>query len=114
MKHREDISETEALRLELEQTRQHLADTVQELTRQLNVPRRLKEGAAERGQRLKVNAGQAGERIKLNAGYAGLRVKDTASQVPALTKQHPRTTAAVGGAVLLGATAAAWLVSRQK
>ncbi|MET7277355.1 DUF3618 domain-containing protein [Kribbella sp. NPDC005582] len=125
MKHRDDISETEALRLELEQTRQHLADTVQELTRQLNVPRRLKEGAAETGQRLKANAGVAGERMKLNAGlagervkanaeYAGLRVKDTASQVPALTKQHPRTTAAVGGAVLLGATAAAWLVSRHK
>jgi len=103
MKHREDISETEALRLELEQTRRHLSDTVQELTRQLNVPRRLKEGAAERGQR-----------VKANAEYAGLRVKDTASQVPALTKQHPRTTAAVGGAVLLGATAAAWLASRHK
>ncbi|MFB6722167.1 DUF3618 domain-containing protein [Kribbella sp. NPDC056345] len=114
MKHRDDISETEALRLELEQTRQHLADTVQELTHQLNVPRRLKESAAEAGSRVKANAGIAGERIRTNAGYAGLRVKDTATQVPALTKQHPKTTAAVGGAVLLGAGAAAWLATRSK
>ncbi|WP_405061772.1 DUF3618 domain-containing protein [Kribbella sp. NBC_01505] len=103
MKHRDDISETEALRLDLEQTRQHLADTVQELTHQLNVPRRLKESAAE-----------AGSRVKANAGMASLRVKDTAGQVPALTKQHPKATAAVGGALVLGAGAAAWLVTRHK
>jgi hypothetical protein len=41
----EHLSEAEALRADLEMTRQHLADTVQELTRQLNVPRRIKEPA---------------------------------------------------------------------
>ncbi|TDD47007.1 DUF3618 domain-containing protein [Kribbella antibiotica] len=103
MKHREDLTETEALRLELEQTRQHLSETVQALTHQLNVPKRLKESATE-----------AGLRMKDSAGMAGLRVKDTATQVPAMTKQHPKATAAVGGAVLLGAGAAAWLATRHK
>jgi hypothetical protein len=86
--HREPMSETEALRIDLEQTRQHLADTVQELTRQLNVPARLKE-----------SAGQAGRRMK---------------EVPAMSKQHPKATAAVGGAAILGVGAAAWLARRHK
>jgi len=124
MKHREDLTETEALRLELEQTRRHLAETVEALTHQLNVPQRLRESAAEAGQRVKLNAGLAGARVKETAGTAGARVKDTAGmaglraretagQVPAMTRQHPRATAAVGGAVLLGAGAAAWLASRR-
>ncbi|MEV8376686.1 DUF3618 domain-containing protein [Kribbella sp. NPDC056861] len=41
------MTETEALRADLALTRQHLADTVQELSRQLNVPRRLKESALQ-------------------------------------------------------------------
>jgi hypothetical protein len=80
------VSDTEMLRADLELTRQHLADTVQELSRQLNVPRRIKESAAEA-------AGTAAQRAK---------------QVPALSRQHPRTTAAIGGAVALGVGAAAW------
>ena len=86
--HREPMSETEALRVDLEQTRQHLADTVQELTRQLNVPARLKE-----------SAGQAGRRVK---------------EVPTMSRQHPKATAAVGGAVVLGVGAAAWMARRHK
>ncbi|MFF1821678.1 DUF3618 domain-containing protein [Kribbella sp. NPDC058245] len=125
MKHREDLTETEALRLELEQTRAHLAETVQALSERVNVPRRLKESAAEAGSRMKANAGMAGSRVKANAGMAGsrmkdsagmagLRVKDTAGQVPAMTREHPRATAAVGGALVLGAGAAAWLATRHK
>lgn len=59
-KHREPMSETEALRLELEMTRQHLADTVQELTRQLNVPRRIKESAGQAGHRFGRAPGRPG------------------------------------------------------
>ncbi|MFK4086902.1 DUF3618 domain-containing protein [Kribbella sp. NPDC020789] len=103
MKHREDLTETEALRLELEQTRRHLAETVQALSERVNVPHRLKR-----------SAGEAGQRIKANAEYAGLRVKDTAGHVPAMTKQHPKATAAVGGALVLGAGAAAWIANRSK
>jgi hypothetical protein len=86
--HREPTSETDALRIDVEQTRQHLADTVQELTRQLNVPARLKE-----------SAGQAGRRMK---------------EVPTMSRQHPKATAAVGGAVVLGVGAAAWMARRHK
>jgi hypothetical protein len=86
--HREPMSETDALRIDVEQTRQHLADTVQELTRQLNVPARLKE-----------SAGQAGRRMK---------------EVPTMSRQHPKATAAVGGAVALGVGAAAWMARRHK
>jgi len=75
------MTETEALRADLELTRRHLADTVQELTRQLNVPR---------------------------------RIKESAMQMPAKAKEHPRATAAVGGAVALGVGAAAWIVGRGK
>jgi hypothetical protein len=93
-----DMSETEALRADLEMTRQHLAQTVQELSRQLNVPRRIKESASSAGHRAVQAAGNAGQRAK---------------QVPELGRTHPRATAAaVSGAVALGATA--WIVGRRK
>jgi hypothetical protein len=82
------MTETEALRADLELTRRHLADTVQELSRQLNVPRRLKESATSAGHR--------------------------AMQLPATAREHPKATAAVGGAVALGVGAAAWMVKRGK
>jgi urease accessory protein UreF len=93
--HREPLSETEALRLDLEQTRQRLAGTVQELTRQLNVPRRVKE----------------------SAGRAGQRMKDMPAKVkhvPAASRRHPKAAAAVGGAVALGVGAVAWMAGRQR
>ncbi|GAB2646276.1 DUF3618 domain-containing protein [Kribbella swartbergensis] len=93
--HREPLSETEALRLDLEQTRQHLAGTVQELTRQLNVPRRVKE-----------SAGQAGRRMK--------EMPAKVRQVPAVSRRHPKAAAAVGGAVALGVGAVAWMAGRQR
>jgi hypothetical protein len=94
----EPISETEALRLDLELTRQHLADTVQQLTHQLNVPARLKDSAAQAGQRVQ-------GRMKQVPG----QVKD----LPAVGKRHPRATAAVGGAVALGlGGAVTWMVRR--
>jgi len=106
----EQPSETEALREDLEQTRQRLAETVQELSRQLNVPRRIKD-----------SADQARERVVEAVGHASLRVRETASELiarakhlPDEAKSHPRATAAVGGAVALGVGAAAWLVGRRK
>jgi hypothetical protein len=170
--HREPLSETEALRVDLEQTRQHLADTVQELSRQLDVRRRIKETAGDTGRRLKTTAGQVGSRVKENAGDTGRRLKTTAGQVgsrvkenagdtgrrlkttagqigtrvkenagdtshrlkttagqigtrvkdvpdqvkdlPAASLRHPKSTAAVGGAVALGVGAAAWMARRSK
>ena len=97
--HSEPMSETEALRVDLEQTRQHLADTVQQLSQQLNVPHRLKESAAQAGHRAAEVAGQAGDRMK---------------DVPALGRRHPKAAAAVGGAVAMGVGAAAWMAKRNK
>jgi hypothetical protein len=102
------MTETEALRADLELTRQHLADTVQELTRQLNVPRRIKESATSAGHRAVQAAGTAGERAKDGARNLPTRAK----QVPATAREHPKATAAVGGAVALGVGAAAWIVGR--
>jgi hypothetical protein len=90
--HREPMSETDALRVDLEQTRQHLADTVQQLTHQLNVPQRLKE----------------------SAGQAGRRMKEVPGQVKELPA-HPKAIAAVGGAMALGVGGAVtWMVRRHK
>jgi hypothetical protein len=102
------MTETEALRADLELTRQHLADTVQELTRQLNVPRRIKESATSAGHRAVQAAGTAGERAKDGARSLPTRAK----QMPETARQHPKATAAVGGAVALGVGAAAWIVGR--
>jgi len=93
------MTEAEALRADLELTRQHLADTVQELSRQLNVPRRIKESATSAGHRAVQAAGFAGERAK---------------QMPATAREHPKAAAAVGSAVALGVGAAAWIVGRGK
>jgi urease accessory protein UreF len=93
------MTETEALRADLELTRRHLAGTVQELSRQLNVPRRIKESATSAGHRAVQAAGSAGERAK---------------QMPATAREHPKAAAAVGGAVALGVGAAAWIVGRGK
>lgn len=115
------LSETEALRADLEMTRQHLADTVQELSYQLNFPRRIKESAANAGHRAAEAAGNVGHRAADIAGTVGHRAADVAGtagqrakQVPALTRQHPRATAAIGGAVALGVGAAAWMAGRSK
>ena len=129
--HREPMSESETLRVDLEQTRQHLADTVQELSRRLNVPHRMKETAGHAGQTMKETAGHAGQTMKQTAGHAGQAVKqmpDAMKQVPgamkqvpgavkelpAMGKRHPKATAAVGGAVALGVGAAAWMARRHK
>jgi hypothetical protein len=97
------MSETETLRADLELTRQHLADTVQELSRQLNVPRRIKDSATN-----------AGHRAVQAAGNAKQEVPQLAKRVPELGRQHPRAAAAVGGAVMLGLGATAWIVGRGK
>jgi hypothetical protein len=90
--HREPMSDTETLRVDLEETRQHLADTVQELSRRLNVPHRVKE-----------TAGQAGQKMKEGPG--------TVKDLPGMSKRHPKATAAIGGAVAaLGI--GAWMARR--
>jgi hypothetical protein len=120
----DELTEVEALRADLEMTRQHLADTVQELSRQLNVPRRIKDSATSAGHRAVQAAGSAGQRAKATAGGMGERAKhlpDHAKNLPAKAKQapeigrkHPKATAAVGGAVALGVGAAAWIVGRNR
>jgi hypothetical protein len=105
-----ELTETEALRADLELTRQHLADTVQELSRQLNFPRRIKESATSAGHRAVQAAGTAGERAKGGARNLPTRAK----QMPATAREHPKATAAVGGAVALSVGAAAWIVGRGK
>ncbi|HEY0471257.1 MAG TPA: DUF3618 domain-containing protein [Kribbella sp.] len=129
-------SETELLRADLELTRQRLAETVQELSRQLNVPRRIKESASSAGHRAVQAAGEVGQRAKQTAGGMGERAKQLpehaknlpehaknlqaraksipaiAKEVPALSRKHPKAAAAVGGAVALGA--AAWIVGRHQ
>lgn len=92
-------SETEALRADLELTRRHLAETVQELSRQLNVPRRVKESAANAGHR---------------AVQSARNLPAVAKQMPVAAREHPKAVAAVGGAVALGVGAAAWIVGRGK
>jgi hypothetical protein len=94
----EGITETQALRDEVQSTRRHLADTVHELRRQLNVPRRIKESATGAGHHAVRAAGGAREKAK---------------QLPELGRRHPRATAAVGGAVALG-IGAAWIAGRRK
>jgi hypothetical protein len=124
----DDLTEVEALRADLEMTRQHLADTVQELSRQLNVPRRIKDSATTAGHRAVQAAGsakqRAGQRAKATAGGMGERAKHLpdhaknlptkAKQAPELSRKHPKATAAVGGAVALGVGAAAWIVGRNR
>lgn len=119
------MTETEALRADLELTRRHLADTVQELSRQLNVPRRIKESAGNAGHRAVQAAGTASGRAVQVAGTAGERAKHLpamakdgarnlparAKQMPATVREHPKATAAVGGAVALG-VGAAWMMGR--
>jgi hypothetical protein len=115
--HREPMTESETLREDLEYTRQHLADTVQELTRRLNVPHRMKETASSAGHRMSGAAGQTGQMMKGAAGRTGQMMKQVPSAMqglPATGKRHPRATAAVGGAVVLGAGAMAWLARRHK
>jgi hypothetical protein len=90
--HREPMSETEALRIDLEVTRQHLAHTVQELSRQLNVPRRVKD----------------------SAGQAGRRIQGRMKEMPSVGRRHPKAAAAAGGAMALGVGAAAWMARRHK
>jgi hypothetical protein len=104
--HREPMSESETLRIDLEQTRQHLADTVQELSRRLNVPDRVKDTAGQAGHRMKETAGQAGQKMKEVPGA----VKD----LPAVSKRHPKATAAIGGAVAVGVGTTAWMIRRHK
>jgi hypothetical protein len=97
--HREPMTDSETLREDLEHTRQHLAGTVQELTRRLNVPHRMKETASSAGHRMSGVAGQTGQKMK---------------ELPATSKRHPKAAAAVGGAVVLGAGAMAWMARRHK
>lgn len=133
--HREPLSESETLRVDIEQTRQHLAQTVQELSRRLDVQHRMKETAGHAGQAMKETAGHAGQAMKQTAGQAGeamkhmpATMKQTAGHaghamkqvpaamkdLPAMGKRHPKATAAVGGAVALGVGAAAWMARRHK
>jgi hypothetical protein len=72
---------------------------VHELSRQLNVPHRIKESATGAGHRAVRAAGGAREKAKRG---------------PELGRRHPRATAAVGGAVALGVGAAAWIAGRRK
>jgi hypothetical protein len=104
--HREPMTESETLREDLEHTRQHLADTVQELSRRLNVPHRMKETASSAGHRVAGAAGQTGHLMK--------QVPGAVKTLPEKGKQHPKVTAAVGGAVMLGAGAMAWMARRHK
>ncbi|MET9271281.1 DUF3618 domain-containing protein [Kribbella sp. NPDC003557] len=104
--HREPMTESQTLREDLDHTRQHLADTVQEISRRLNVPNRMKETAASAGHRVSDAAGQTGQMMK--------QVPDAVKGLPATGKRHPKVTAAVGGAVVLGAGAMAWMARRHK
>jgi ElaB/YqjD/DUF883 family membrane-anchored ribosome-binding protein len=104
--HREPMTENETLRAGLDQTRQHLADTVQELSRRLNVPHRMKETASSAGHRVAGAAGQTGQMMK--------QVPVVVKGLPATVRRHPKATAAVGGAVGLGAGAMAWMARRHK
>lgn len=90
--HREPMSEAEALRIDLEVTRQHLAHTVQELSRQLNVPRRVKD----------------------SAGQAGRRIQGRVKEMPSVGRRYPKAAATAGGAMVLGVGAAAWMARRHK
>lgn len=81
------------------QSTEGITDTVHELRRQLNVPRRIKESAPGAGHRAVQAAGGAREKAK---------------QVPELGRRHPRATAAVRGAIALGVGAAALIAGRRK
>ncbi|TDO68328.1 uncharacterized protein DUF3618 [Kribbella sp. VKM Ac-2571] len=104
--HREPMTDSETVREDLEYTRQHLADTVQELTRRLNVPHRMKETASSAGHRMSGVAGQTGQKMK--------QVPGAMKELPATSKRHPKATAAIGGAIAVGAGAAVWMSRRHK
>ncbi|HWD78369.1 MAG TPA: DUF3618 domain-containing protein, partial [Kribbella sp.] len=89
--HREPMSESETLRVDIEQTRQHLAQTVQELSRRLDVQHRMKETAGHAGQAMKETAGHAGQAMKETAGHAGHAMKETAGHAGEAMKQMPAT-----------------------
>jgi hypothetical protein len=115
--HREPMSEAETLRVDLEQTRASLADTVQELSRRLNVPHRVKESAGNAGHRAADAAGRVGHRAAAVAGQTGERMRQVPGalmELPALGRRHPRVSAAVGGAVALCVGAGAWMARRTK
>jgi Protein of unknown function (DUF3618) len=107
--HREPMSETDTLRIDLEQTRQHLAGTVQELSRRLNVPGRVKESAGHAGQKMEDVPGAMKE-----LPGAMKELPAAMKDLPAISLRHPKATAAVGGAVALGVGAAAWMARRHK
>jgi hypothetical protein len=111
--HRESMSETEALRSDLDQTRQHLADTVQQLGHQLNVPQRLKQSAGEAGHRMQARMKGMPDRMK----EVPSRMRDVPGQVkdlPAASLRHPKVMAAVAGVVALCVGAAAWMARNNK
>src|SRR5206468_1849082 len=101
------------LRVDIEQTRQHLAETVQELSRRLDVQHRMKETAGHAGQAMKETAGHAGQAMK-HMPATMKQMPATMKDLPAIGKRHPKATAAVGGAVALGVGAAAWMARRHK
>lgn len=125
-------SQTEALEADLERTRRHLAETVQELSRQLNVPRRVKESATGAGHRAVHAAGTAGARAKQMPATAVARAKQMpstaverakhmpstavtrAKHMPATAREHPKAAAAMGGVMALGMGAAAWRMRHSK
>ncbi|MFF0343333.1 DUF3618 domain-containing protein [Kribbella sp. NPDC004875] len=102
--HREPMSEAETVRIDLEHTRQHLADTVQELSRRLNVPQRVKDTAGSAGQRVSGAAGQAGQKMK--------DVPGAMKELPAMGRRHPKAAAAIGGAAVAVGVGAAWMARR--
>jgi len=103
--HREPMSDSETLRVDLDETRQHLADTVQELSQRLNVPHRVKETAGQAGQKMKEVPGA----MKQLPGVVK-QLPGAVKQLPVIGKRHPKATAAIGGAVALGV--GAWMARR--
>ncbi|MFC0627495.1 DUF3618 domain-containing protein [Kribbella deserti] len=113
----------EEIREDLEQTRERLATTVEQLGRQLNVPHRVKTSVAQAGDRAKhaaIDAGgrakhvaiDAGGRAKHVASGAGVKARTVAMDTKERVRQNPKV-AAVGGAVVVGVGAGAtWLARR--
>ena len=111
------------IRADLEQTRERLASTVEQLSRQLNVPHRIKTSAASAGDRARHAASgatvrarhvasDATVRARDVASVASVRARDVASTATDQIRRNPKA-AAIGGAVAVGVGAGAtWLARR--
>jgi hypothetical protein len=103
---------SEDLQQEIEQTRQRLGETVDELAAKADVKARARATAAEAKERAQATAAEAKERAQATAAEAATRVQATAAEVSGRVRQNElvqrRWPVALAAGVLVVASVAIW------